>query len=501
MLFEKNDKKAILLRAICIALAYLMLTVGLVSCGTVSDSDGEDSSTPDSPDVSDSSSDSQVEGKPTNYVPTAITDDFGSYEFKVLTRGSGQWLSEDIVGDAVGNKLDQAVYMRNEALASKYNFKVVETKDKNWTDTAETLGGSGTATYDMWSFRMNDMPSYGQSGYIYNLNEVDGLNLDAQYYDQSTRAMGSFNNYLFFLTGDLLYLDDMATSVMMFNPKIYDDLKLDELYGKSIYQLASEGKWTFERLEAFCKAATYEVNGDSTMSPEDDMWGFSYQNADILTFNIAFGNKLLEKDSDDIFVLNESTKMINDLQEIMRFFNAGYSAATGDWTKNRFDYGNQLLTAGWVNECSRRTTEGIDFGCVPMPKANDDQESYHSFITTYGSNCITIPRTISGERLEKVANIIELLSYESSQRVTPVMMDYLLGGRVINNAEDAEMLRIAMDTKTYELCYLWSTGSLYSTMISVNEAGGVGIKSALDTSRDAVKASVQRKVDRLNKLG
>ena len=46
-----------------------------------------------------------------------------------------------------------------------------------------------------------------------------------------------------------------------------------------------------------------------------------------------------------------------------------------------------------------------------------------------------------------------------------------------------------------------STGSLYSTMIALNNADGIGIASALDVCKSAVEASVQRKLDRLNKLG
>lgn len=87
------------------------------------------------------------------------------------------------------------------------------------------------------------------------------------------------------------------------------------------------------------------------------------------------------------------------------------------------------------------------------------------------------------------------------QSVTPKLEEYLLGGRVVNEAADSEMLEIALDGKSYELCYLWSTGSLYSTMIALNNADGIGIASALEGCKGAVEASVQRKLDRLNKLG
>lgn len=483
------------IRFFSIGMVLLLLLPCLAACSGGSATPGGDTKPAGTQDSGTQTGQPEDTGDGGNDAPIAIRTDFEGYEFSVLTRGSGMWTSNDICGEMTGNVIDQAVYRRNQKLCNQYNFVIKEKKDPNWLDTARTLCDSDSNTYNMFSFRMNDMPELGQKGYLMNLNEVNGLNLDAPYYNQTTRRDGSFFNYLFFLTGDLIYMDDMALECVLFNSAMARDLDLFE--EKSIYQTVLDGEWTFEAFENACKTATYDKNGDGTMTREDN-WGFCMQNANLLMMNAAMGNHLLEKNDEDVFVLNRSEKVVNDLESIMRLLNAGYSSGT-NWDQSLFTNGNQLFDLNEVSSLPRMSATDIEFGVVPYPKKDTQQKEYYSFITTYGSNCITICSSVKD--LELTANIIELLSYESMQTVTPTLSEYLLGGRVINHAEDAQMLLEVQKNPVYELCYLWSTGSLYSTLIALNAAHGGGIASALETSEGAVAASVERKLERLKLLG
>ena len=102
--------------------------------------------------------------------------------------------------------------------------------------------------------------------------------------------------------------------------------------------------------------------------------------------------------------------------------------------------------------------------------------------------------------MKKVANIIDLLSYESKQNVSPKLNEYIFGAYVLEHAEDVRMLQVAFANRSYELCYLWSTGGLYSSMISVCEAKGEGLAGVFESSEGAVAASVARKLERLQNL-
>lgn len=471
------------LRIISILLVAIMLFCTLASCKK--DGLSDDSSDGDTVVSSDVTQNGDA--------PIPIKEDFEGYQFKVLTRKGGDWMSNDITAELSGNAVDQAVYIRNEKLKSKYNFSIVETKDADYLNTAQTLGAAGQYEYDMWSFKMNDIPSLGQEGYVYNLNKVSGINLDAPYYDQNTRKMGSFANYLFFITGDMLTMDDLATCICLFDLNMWEELKLTDKYGKTLYQLVDDKEWTFEKFKVLAETATTNLDGDSDMDA-NDRYGVFIQNSHVFNFNVGMGNSLLLKDADDVFYLNEDSGLITDLQDIISFMISSSTYTDEDL----FYKGRQLFDLLTISKMPDLNSRDIEYGVVPTPMGSDDQESYYSFISTYGSNCITICSTVKD--VDLTANIIELISYESMNSVTPELKNFLLGGRILNKADDARMLEIILNTKTYELSYLWNTGSLYATLRTLVDTKSTNVASAFAESREPVKASVARKLERVSRL-
>ena len=478
-------------KILCVLLLLSIALTSLIACNNANPPEGPETDSV-AGDVDESNGGSE-NSKPSGGAPQPITNDFGGYDFRVLTRGNGAWGSDDITGTISGSRVSVATYKRNALLNQKYKFNIIEYKDKKWEDKANLLTSSGEDLYDMVSIRLNDIPSLGQEGALYNLNEVDGLNLDAEYYDQTTRHQGSFADYLFFLTGDMIYQDDAATGAIVFNCSIWTDSKLNEAYeGKTLYDLVREKEWTLENMSAMSKQATVD-DGNGVWDTEDQ-YGYSYANVTILCMNIGLGNDLLKKDADDIFYMDRSTKLISDLESLFKFFNNGTCRTDMGFGSNKV-----LFCATWLRYLPVDIpAAGIDYGVVPFPLRDSEQDSYRSMVSTYGSNCITICSTVKD--VDITANIIELISYESMSTLTPALNEWLFEGRGIQHAEDLEMVEIIKNTKTYELCYVWSTGALYSTMISLNNANGEGISSALAGCEDAVKASVQRKLDRLNQL-
>ena len=485
-----KKKTNVYLKICCMVLALLTLAGMFTACFGKVSSDG-----------SNGTNDGEFNGNlmDPESAPVAYMTDFEGYEFRVLTRGAGAWTSNDIVGESLGNVVDQAVYNRNEIVSREYNFTVVETRANDWVAMAENtaMSGSSKDSFDMWSFKANDITPLAQEGFLYDLNDVSYMRLDAAYYDQALREQGSFANYVFFLTGDLIYQDDMATAIMTFNADMWDQFLLGSVYGvSSMYELVDEGKWTLEAFSEFARLTTVD-NGDG-VPDERDYWGFNYENGNILSLNIAANNELLYKDENDIFVLNRSEKQMNDMEKIMKLLNSGYAYSSLGNAGSLFTKNVQFIEMNWVSALPGFVASGVNFGVIPPCKADETQKEYRSFITTYGSNCITICKNV--EDANKTASIIELLSYQSRQTVTPKLSTYLFDGRIVPNENDSRMLRYIIDHRCYELCYLWSVGSLYSTMIGVNNADGQGLASALESSEDAVRESIARKLERLQNL-
>ena len=469
-------------RILCMVLISTMFIGSLASCLKTKE---EQSST------TDGSTEFNSSGGPKPYM-----DDFGEYDFRVLTRGSGAWKSNDILGEVMGSTVDQAVFARNEVVSKQYNFTISEKKAADWVTDAKNTFDAGIDTFDMWSFKMNDIPELAQTGYLYDLREVEYINLDAEYYDQVLRKQGTFSNYEFFLVGDLLYQDDLATQCVVFNHSIWKDSLLGKDYGvESLYELVEKGEWTLSVFQEIAKKTTID-DGDGVWD-DKDQYGMSHQNADLLALNIACGNNLVTKNEDDIFELNRSEKQVTNLQSIMDLLNSGCSMYTNG-SDAHFKKGLQMFNLNWIQVLPTYASTEVDYGIVPPPKADTNQTDYHSFITTYGSNCITICKSVKDAN--KSASIIELLSYESRRSVTPKLRNFLFAGRLVPHPEDADMLQKVLNSRSYEYCYLWTVGGVYGTMIGVNQAQGQGIASAIESLESAVNESVARKLERIENL-
>ena len=476
--------KKIFIRLLCAVLVIVMLLPAVIAC--------KKEELPEESDTQEVTSTQEDNGD----APTPYMDDFGGYEFKVLTRKGGTYESNDITADLTGSVVDQAVYQRNAALQQKYNFKIVETKESKYVDEAKAQGSSGEHVYDMWSFAMNEMANLAQEGYLYNLNEVNGLNLDAPYYDQNTRENASFANYLFVLTGDMLTADDISTNVTLMNKKLYEEYKLEEIYG-NIYDVVMDGKWTFEKMKTYASKAYGDDDGDGIMTAKD-RWAGSCQKGHLGNFYIAFGHDILKKTSDDTFVLNEDAELISNLQELFE-----YLRGPSHYWKNDFGdlytRGNQLFWYCQIAHVNTVRAAGIENIILPNPKYDEDQSDYYTFVPCYGSNCITICSTV--KNVDLVASIIELTSYESMNTVTPALMEYLLDGRIIDNYRDAEVLEKILDTRTYSYNDFWSTGGVVSALGVQLESGSTDIAHVFGAAKTEVTASVQRKLERLQRLG
>ena len=324
----KKSKQNCVARLLALGMVLIMLLGAFVGCG----SDGQP---PIETTSGGSGTDTPVESTTAHQenqfdpesAPIAYMDDFDGYEFRVLSRNANTtyWAGNDICGELTGNVLDQAVYNRNQIVSGQYNFEIVEDQVDDWVETARnTWLAGGKEAYDMWAFKMNDLPSLAQEGMLWNLNEVKNIRLDAAYYDQNLQKSASFANYLFFLTGDMIYMDEMATECIVFSHDLATFFNIESTIGKSLYQVVEDGEWTIEKFTELVCMTTADKDGNDNME-DTDYWGFCWENANILGFNIGMGNALLQKDADDVFVLNETEKQINDLESIIELLNAGYS--------------------------------------------------------------------------------------------------------------------------------------------------------------------------------
>ena len=142
-----------------------------------------------------------------------------------------------------------------------------------------------------------------------------------------------------------------------------------------------------------------------------------------------------------------------------------------------------------LGDASNFKGDDVDFGFVPYPKTDAQQTNYYSFTATYGPMSINIARTVPDEN--KVASIIELLSAESLTALTPVLYDYLLSARTAERPQDIEMLEIILESKTYELSYMWRSSGVYEKLKEMCPKNNTNLQSTLEGLKEQTEADIE----------
>ena len=110
-----------------------------------------------------------------------------------------------------------------------------------------------------------------------------------------------------------------------------------------------------------------------------------------------------------------------------------------------------------------------DFGVLPVPKYNKQQEDY---ITWTNGICSTSSVTKAVKDLDKLGTTLEILAIMSYQRVTPAFYDTVLQRKSVRDEESQGMLDIIFKTRTYDLCMYYNLGlePLFKTCVNDNKA-------------------------------
>ena len=89
-----------------------------------------------------------------------------------------------------------------------------------------------------------------------------------------------------------------------------------------------------------------------------------------------------------------------------------------------------------------RLNYDLNFGIIPIPKYNAEQESYHQYTTGHCTTVICFPTTTKDDDLDFASFMVEAMAIESVESAVPSYYDVCLKGRYIDDPESAAMLDI-----------------------------------------------------------
>jgi len=424
----------------------------------------------------------------------------------VSESASGEIYSEDL-----NEKLmNDAVYARNMLVEQRLGVKIAVEYGSGGVSCIEMMRQSISAGGDDYQVIMpyaTDAAALALEKNLLNLDEIDELNLKNEYWDQNANKGLSIGGKLFFAIGSMTYSDKALTLVYCFNKTVAETNKMDDPY-----ELVLSGEWTMDKMLSMAREVTFDSSGDGQMGI-DDTWGLFLNTSSGSLFFEASGERMSSKDEYDLPIVTvgsqrgvdvfdkilsiytdaKATLLIeaNNDAAIAHGYDGCYHAADMAMVEGRALFRTMNLT-----DLSALSNYEVDFGILPYPKYDKNQDKYFSTVSLFYVKPVCIP--ISNTNVTATAYTLAAMCAASVETVEKSYYEVLLKQRQVKDEKSEPMLDIIFGNRVYDLAILYNWGGkdifdpngLFWFMNVVAERGTNTFSAAYDSLKDAIQSAV-----------
>lgn len=473
-------------RSICILLALIVACLVLSSCGTNDEV------------IVTTGADTEKEE-----VQLQLSGDFGNSDFRILIAGQPNAICNDFAyedGEAKST-LEKAQYERLLTIEDNFNVDVVAEIKKGYSSASRGTPGpgyndislhhaSGTPGYDLCLVAAYDVSQLAANGYLYDMNSVPGINLDASYWDHNAVESLGVRDVVFFTAGDISVANKNSAFCFMFNKRIAEDYNIENLY-----ETVKNGKWTIEKMTSIAKTISEDLNSDGTYDGED-LYGLLLIDDFIVGMVNAAGQRcctINDNGEIELTLYNETT--INALDKVADIAYDSRHALQFQRQENP-QYGEKwwqnnqgLFFTTHVGELPKYRDMENDFGVLPYPKLNEAQANHYSTVFPYQTQFVCIPAL--NRDINKTGILTEALAYYGEQIVTPALYNVSLVGQTTRDAESQEMLDIIFDNLVYDIGYYYQVGEYNMKLLEYLQKNNSSWATMYDMYRNLADAQLK----------
>ena len=258
-----------------------------------------------------------------------------------------------------------------------------------------------------------------------------------------------------FAIGDISPTELLTSECMLFNKKLFDDNGM-----AYPYDAALNGEWTIDMLLELADGLTTDLNGDGAIKVEDDLFSVTCWGDYAQTLFYGMGGDMSYVDDDGSVVLDI------DVEQCANIYAKAYALLKG--TQGNYEYsgnGTEVMTA---HERSFKTfAEGRayfcgitfqkietflremedDYGVLPNPKYDVNQENYSTCVSGAGSMVI-VPKSCTDP--EFVGSLLEGTAALSYDMITPDLIDVLASTKNVRDMESSEIVQLIIRNRNFD---------------------------------------------------
>ena len=386
--------------------------------------------------------------------------DYGGEPVTILYWNDGEHDEFDIT-ETSDDMLKNSIYNRNRTVEQRLGitFEYVGTPGFETASFEKKLYDdifSGACDYDLVASFSMTVASCATSNLCCDLLEYDYLNFDKPWWPKSLTDQATINRKLYFAAGDISTSTLYEMYMVFYNIDMFDEYRI----GEDPVSLALDGKWTWEKLYEYASIVGYEERNGDNIRSDGDRFGFILEDATIDPIFFSAGLRMFSHDNSGGISVDESCFSSNAAEFIDRFnrflhtsgdayFRPKSTDLSARTTGQMFSRGEALMTVGracWARDIFA-TVENLNYGILPVPKANEDQDYVSALYARDTFYAISAGTPID----EIAAATMECMASESYRRVTPVLFETIMKLRYSPTAASSQIYDIVRASISFDL--------------------------------------------------
>jgi len=477
-------------KLLCMLLAAMTVGGTMMSCG------GDASQSADTTASVDTAAATEAETVEIAELDKLAAADYNGHVVNILLNDQDDRFVDIMTeGEETGDVMNDIIYKRNRAVEEKYNVTIVGSSDtyENVNNMLKKEVQGGLTDYDFY-FSNCYATSLASGGFLYVLGDLPNVDLSNPWWDKAALEGMSVGGKVYLATGDISPTSLLTSSCLVFNKKLFSNSDMEYPY-----EMAANGTWTLDKLVTMTKGLTTDVNGDGKYTLNDDIFGFSSWMCDSpYSLFYGAGGTMSEKDADDIPYVSFDVENISDIYNMMyqlileqeSYFVT--DASLYETTYECFSNGGAYfceITLQKIDAFLRDMED--DYGILPIPKWNEEQEDYLSCVNGAGG-FVVIPNNPADA--ERTGMLFEALAAGAYDTVTPSIYEVITKTKNVRDAESADMVNLIIRNRVYDPFYInLCTGyNVLQTQLSSKKAE---VASAVEKQIKGAEKAMQKIVD------
>ena len=372
--------------------------------------------------------------------------------FSVVQEANANSFEAERDGDVINN----AVYDRNANLESRLKcyVKVTEKVTGGTDDTMydELTKLADTPTYNLVTCATYKIVRPAVEGFLVDLASQEFIDLDKDYYDDGYNEALNAGGRQYLVSGKLSISWYRYQIVTLFNRNMFKKAQLEP---DDYYQIVIDQQWTTSKMMETAQEM-YADTGTAAGVDKDDQFGYYLftggNSSQTDGFMGAWNLRLVEKTPDGYYVKDDAYQPTPWVEAMNNFLD---SASYGAYLSS--DLGNVEVVKKFTDQAAGMITfrlytvesdemvtlsrDGFGYGILPLPKANEEQEDYVSYVQDQVLS-FGIPRTMAGEDRVLSTQFLEAFASEAYNTTMPAYYERALTKKYVVDGPSKKMIEI-----------------------------------------------------------